>query len=174
VPDWPYILSPRSRTVVGVSNGPIKDVPTPASYTSAAVWPTANLALFIPVLVDRAATIYGFSFVVATASGNYDVGCYDELGNRVVSKGSTAVPAAGVAAVTVTNTAILPGCYWIALAVDNITASFNRMANYSGNMQRALGVMSQASALPLPSTATFANWGTSYIPLLNMHLAPVF
>lgn len=166
----------------GWCNGPIADINmmSGGSGTSAAVWPVANRDIAIPIILETPQTLQAITFVVATASGNYDVGIYDEQGNARYRKGSTAVPAAGLAVVTTTPTALEPGCYWLAMAINNITASVNRSAGVGGNgagggLQRVIGVYAHSSdVFPLPDPFVFTSIGsTSYFPVINAHFTGV-
>lgn len=71
---------------------------------------------------------------IAAQSGNIDAGIYDTTGasgtpgNRLGSAGSTACPAVGPAALTLTASVLLnPGVYWALVAADNATVSFNAL-----------------------------------------------
>jgi hypothetical protein len=139
------------------------------SATSSAVWPTASTAIFMPFICETKQNVKGMSFFVTTASGNYDVGIYDENGVRRASKGSTVVPAAGFAFADFTDTDLEPGCYWMAMAVDNITASFHASNNFTAQMQRIANIYAQAAAFVLPSSITYSNWATAYFPLCAVH-----
>lgn len=137
---------------------------------AAAVWPAINKALYIPVLLNRHATAYQMGVIVGTQSGNLDVGIYDMNGVRLVSAGSTAVAAAGLQIVNITDTPLSPGLYYLAMCVDNTTAAFNRgsvgavQSQVSGMQEQAVG------AVTLPSTATFANPAASYCPVIMASL----
>lgn len=134
-----------------------------------AVWPSANLAIYAPVMVDYPCTVYQMSIDVVTQSGNVDVGIYDELGNRLVSAGSTAVGAAGIQLFNITDTPLTPGVYWLAMCCDNITASFMR-SNVVQQLSRVCGCQQQAvGAVTLPNPATFAAMAQAYVPLITAH-----
>lgn len=140
---------------------------------NAATWPATNRALYIPVQIDVPVTIVSIAFLVGTQSGNCDVGIYDEHGNRIVSKGSTAVGAAGVQNIDITDTALNPGTYFLAMCVDNTVAAFTA-ATLLGVVAQTCGMQQQAvGAVTLPDPATFANPVSSYLPLLVAVLAAV-
>lgn len=137
------------------------------SFTAAAVWPAANRAIYIPFRVETTVTAYQMAVEVGTQSGNLDIGIYDELGNRLVSSGSTAVAAAGIQAVNITDTVLTPGIYFMALCVDNITAAFTRSSGSAALLLEVQGVQQQAvGAVTLPDPATFANPASAYVPLI--------
>lgn len=136
------------------------------NYLNVAIWPTANLAKFVPVIVPVTVTVKKMVFWVGTSSGNYDIGIYDEHANRLVSLGSTAMPAAGIVVTDITDTTIGPGVYFLALVVSNTTATVGRIQPTSGRLTQACGVMQQATALPLPDPAVFATPG-AYTPFIH-------
>lgn len=175
MPDWPGRLLSASKQTLSTlgltsSSGQYGRC-TGTAFNNAAVWPAANRALYCPVWTDETVTVYKMSFIVATQSGNYDIGIYNERGDRLVSKTSTAVPAAGLAIVDIADTVLNPGLYFLALNIDNTTASVNRISPAAAICQ-SLGVQQQAvGAVTLPDPATFANPASAYIPLVVAHLA---
>jgi hypothetical protein len=130
---------------------------------AAAVWPSANRAIYCGVMVPEPLTIYQLGTQVTTQSGNLDIGIYDEQGNKLVSSGSTTVAAAGVQLVNVADTDLTPGLYFLALAVDNITAAFLRAAPGLPSTRVAL-CGQEAAAFPLPASFTYAIQTAAYIP----------
>ena len=150
---------------------PLSDVCVGTGATaSAAIWPTANTAIYMPVILQVPATVFRMAFYVAVQSGNIDVGIYDELGNRLVSSGSTVVDVAGIQIVDITDTPLTPGVYYLAMCCDNITASFHRVSPGT-NFLRMAGMVSQAvGAVTLPNPATFAAGVTGYAPVLTASL----
>jgi hypothetical protein len=139
---------------------------TNAQFGAGAGWGTANLAVFAPVTLRSAVTVYQLGWINGTAVvGNLDVGIYDKVGNRLVSSGSTAQ--SGVSSVQTVDTAdttLLPGVYYLAMSSD--TASGNAIYRVAfsptGNIGRGYGMLQQtASAFPLPATATFVGIGST-------------
>jgi len=107
------------------------------------------------------------AFIVSTQSGNCDVGIYDELGNRLVSSGSTAVGVAGIQVIDIADTALTPGVYFLAMNVDNTTALFNSSSTPTGLQLQTCGMQQQAlGSVTLPSSATFANPAAAFLPAL--------
>lgn len=114
----------------------------------------------MPFLVHRPQTAYKVQWRNgATINGNIDMGVYDEVGNRLSAIGGVAQTGAGLRQITdITDVLLRPGLYYLAMAVDNITATFLTCAAFnSGVNLRMAGVRQQASAYPLPATATFAD-----------------
>ena len=137
-------------------------------------WPAANRALYLPFAMERQATAYKMAFHVATQSGNYDIGIYDEFGNRLVSTGSTAVPAAGIAVADIADTVLIPGIYFNALCIDNTTCAVRSSTSPVAELLRLAGVQQQAvGAVTLPNPATFANPASAYVPQLSVAMSSV-
>ena len=136
-----------------------------ASTTGNAVWPTANLAIFIPLSIPDDVLVVKFSLLNGiVASGNYDFGLYDSQGNLVVSTGSTAITGTSVIQTIDSTDTLLPrGFYYLGMAVDNITANFSRMAPSAAGLN-GWGVRQMASAFPLPATITLAAPANAYLP----------
>ena len=135
-------------------------------------WPVANGAIYIPFVAEAQVTCYQIGWINgSTVSGNIDVGIYDRTGVRQVSKGSTAMAgASAIQLANITDTTLTPGNYFLAMAVDNTTATFSR-TNTGSEILRTFGLQVQTSAFALPATATFANPANSYIPVVFAALA---
>lgn len=122
---------------------------------SSTAWSSANRAMFMPVRVSDAVTIY--KFVVgcgATGGGNFDVGLYDQWGNRIYSSGSIArVVSSEVVHTPGSPIRIGRGNYYLALAADS-TNTYMQVTASAGFLRMA-GFLQMDSAFNLPSTATF-------------------
>lgn len=140
---------------------------------SSAVWPSANLAVYMPVCVQIPCIITKFfSHNGTVASGNIDIGLYTNDGCRLISTGSTAQSGTSVVqSVDVTDTLIGAGIYYIAMAMDNTTGTVIRVAS-NANLMRLHGMYQQASAFALPATATFATPSTNWICQYGALLSP--
>jgi hypothetical protein len=138
---------------------------------ASAAWPSANRAVFTPICLQHNFVLRRF-FIAngATVSGHFDVGIYTPDGQRIASSGSIAQagvsdlqyasPAAG-------DTILRPGAYYLALAIDNTTATIMRSSTGAGDA-RAFGFVQQDSAFTLPATATFAAMTAGYGPFLGI------
>ena len=63
----------------------------PTGAPASATWPSANLAIACPIYIDSYGTVVKlWTANGATASGNFDIGLYDESFNKLVSIGATA------------------------------------------------------------------------------------
>jgi hypothetical protein len=139
---------------------------TRAAIASGA-WPSANKPIAIPFVLSQAAILQQVRFRTGSAAGgNGDVGIYDTSFNRIVSSGSTAFSASSsYQLMDIADTALAPGRYYLAFALDNITA--NRVgfiaATSSTLVTRVMGCLdSTTNAFPLPN------------PLTNMVAAATF
>ena len=135
----------------------------------AATWPAANRCAF--VRLRDGGPINAVGFEVAVSSGNVSVAAYSNTGTgraaapgpRLATSGSVACPAAGFATVALGSTISVEAGDWLALSVDNVTASIVRNTAGSANLVAGLAGY-QASAFPCPTTPTIG--GTSIIPVL--------
>lgn len=175
--DWPALLRSMEApgTITPASGNSLLFDPLNISATSLAVggvWPAANRAIFLPFMVEAAVTAYMMAIEVTVQSGNCDIGIYDVLGvDRLVSTGSTAVGAAGIQTFNITDTLLLPGVYWAALCIDNITAAVTRSSSISAIWLQSVGVQQQAvGAVTLPDPATLANPAAAYLPNIAVGL----
>lgn len=138
-----------------------------AGYANtAAVW-TANRAVYQPCYVAEPITVYQMAVTVTTQNGNLDVGIYDmESLKRLVSKGSTAVAAAGVQAIDITDTDLVPGWYYLGFCCDSSTAVFRNSAVAAG-ICRVCGFQQQSvGAVTLPDPMVPAAYATAVAPLI--------
>lgn len=154
------ILSPAGATPFG----DFCDLTAQGYANTAAVW-TANRAVYQPVLVEVPCTVFQIQVTVSTQAGNLDVGIYQmESLKRIVSKGSTAVAAAGFQALDITDTYLVPGWYFLAFCCDSSTAVF-RNSGVAAAAARACGFAEQAvGAVTLPDPAVPAAYATACAP----------
>lgn len=134
-------------------------------------WPTANLALYVPVPVYRTVTIAKMAVNNGSAvSGNIDVAIYNKSGNRLVSAGSTAQ--SGTSAIQIfdiTDTVLQPGLYYLGVALDNTTGTLSGWSFSGGSLElRAFGIYQQSSAFALPDPFTGAAMAQTFVPLVSM------
>ena len=136
---------------------------------ASAVWPSANRAIFVGFRVWTPITVVKMFVVNGTAvSGNIDMAIYDEAGARLTPSISTAQ--AGTSAIqelNITDTQLGVGLFFLALAVDNTTATVYRKSINVAHL-RAARCYQMASAFTLPATATFAAPASSYLPIFGL------
>lgn len=141
-----------------------------AQVTTATAWPTANLAVYVPIRVLSRKVVKKLWIAAgSTGTGNVDIGVYDAAGTRLVSSGSTAKVASNSEQVLdVTDTPLGPGLFYMALVSSNNTDTFVRDNNWAAPGLAANGVLSE-SVFPLPATATWAVDQTlTYLPEFGM------
>lgn len=172
MPDFPLdrllnsiVLSTYSRESLGFQLSAMS-----LSTSVSAAWPSSNLAIYIPFTVYETITITKLSILNGSAvSGNFDIGIYDAGGARLVSSGSTAQSGtSAIQTVDITDKVLAPGLYYLALAFDNTTGTIENVGVTAIDAE-ALGVTQQASAFPLPSTATFAAFAQTIVPMVAAH-----
>lgn len=138
-------------------------------------FPTINAARLYAFTVNRFQTVSKIYFRVGTASGNMDVGVYDDNGTRLTSSGSTAVPtAAQTVSLTVPAINLSPGIkYWVAIACDNVTAAFGQPASASAAPLAPGSVVSVAytSSFPLPASVSSPSTQTPVLSVYTLLLA---
>lgn len=177
MPDWPAAaatlgVGPGVYSSFGLNSG-IGDALTMvgAAFTSASATPAANRAFYIPFYVESTVTAYKMAFIVGAQAGNYDVGIYDCSFNRIVSLGSTAVPAAGLAVADIADTVLVPGTYFMAINLSTVTTlTVNANATAGINVLAAVCGMAvqDVGAVTLPDPATFAAPAAAWVPALSV------
>jgi hypothetical protein len=144
-----------------------------AGFGTAAVWPTTNLAIFVPFQLSDWATAKQMQWVNNTPVNNHlDAGVYDVQGNLIVSTGSISVSGTvQVQDADLTDTVLSPGHYYMALSRDTASTYQIFRATPNALLLQACGVQQMASAFPLPSVATFANPANAFLPWFGVMLA---
>jgi len=131
---------------------------TPLLSASSNTWPTNNIATYVPFRLTSWATVYQLLFWVgATSAGNIDVGIYDAQKNKIVSSGSTAMSATvnTVQELNVTDTVLSPGNYLLAASCSTTSGTCFAQSAVSDEFGlSSFSLFQEASALPLPATAT--------------------
>lgn len=139
-------------------------------------WPTANQAFYIPFTVSQTTTIPEVFFVAGTGPGttNFDIGIYRDDFTLIRALGATAsvnttdaiLPAGGGA---LSAPAVLDrGRYYMAMSSAATTLTC-RAGVWGNQWMRAIGMQTQASAHPLPATATPASMGTTaFMPMIGL------
>jgi hypothetical protein len=158
--------------------GPGPDIRLQAATTSpvAFTW-VANSAVYIPMTLPWAYPVNRVWWVNGStvASANCDFGIYTVSGNRIYSTGSTAQGSASVPQFVTPSTPFIldPGNYYFAWTCDSTTSHAFAVAITTAAQGSMIGLYSQATALPLPATATFASLGATLgIPLCGITRTP--
>ena len=142
-------------------------------------WPANNQAIYIPFRLSSPGLARQFLFLVgATSSGNIDIGIYTAQKNRIISAGSTAMSASTntVQQINITDTWLNPGEYLLGVSCSTTTGT---VFGLTFNDEIALSMATtyeEASALPLPATATpaISTTATPLIPVVGIQFAGTF
>jgi hypothetical protein len=127
-------------------------------------WPSANRAIYVPFSVPYTMLLKSMGFVATTASGNYDLGIYDATcTTRLVSSGAQGI-GANLNTFTLTTPLLLEAGvrYYVAMSCSSTPA----LVRWTPQLEslRLSGAMQEASAHPLPATATGIVVASSYMP----------
>lgn len=138
-----------------------------AAITSG-TWGTANRAVYCPFRLNEPLLIQKVAiFNGSSATGNIDVGVYSENGTKIWSSGSTAQSGTNAMQVfTPTAFRLPPGRYYMAAAFSSLSGTITGR-QFVLEIARICGFAIEASAFPLPATATFAVAPTTLrVPLI--------
>lgn len=140
-------------------------------------WGTANLAIFTPIFLPYRYPVRNlFVYNFATVAGNVDIGLYTDDLTKIVSSGSVAMAGASTMQFFAVNVVLDPGCYYIGFTSSSTTATFGAAAIGTATRERYMGLLQQATALPLPATITPAAVAQARIPQVGFTWlsSPVF
>lgn len=128
---------------------------------------TANKAYYMPFYLPESFSMtHLFHISGASATGNVDLGIYDENGTRLVSTGSVAKGGTNNChLLNATDTTLPRGKYYFAYAQNGTTT----VGGWFGiQLSKLCGNLEQATAFPLPATATFAVVSHGTVPCVGM------
>lgn len=157
--------------------GPGPDLRLQASTVNpvAFTW-VANSAVYIPMSVPWPYPVNRVWWVNGSTIGNnVDFGIYTPSGNKIFSTGSTAQSGTSVPQFVTPGTPFLldPGNYYFAYACSGTTSTAFGTALSTAGQSAMCGLYSQATALPLPASATFASMGVALaVPLCGITRTP--
>lgn len=129
------------------------------------VWQANNEARYLPAILPLTQVVSAVSIhCTTTGSGTFDLGIYDGT-TRLASLGSTSL-VSGINTWTLPTPMVFEAgkVYILAMSCSTTSATFVRTAHVVSNARRGSGPMQEASAHPLPSTATPVNITTAYCP----------
>jgi hypothetical protein len=171
-PQVPVPFGPLTGTIFTASYEAMFDLLAPLAdaATGGGAWPAANRALLVPFEIASPRVVTEIVWYNGSGiSGNVDAGIYTTAGGRIVSTGSTAQSGSTAQQVVdITDTLLLPGVYYMALAMDNGTGTIVRWQNYGTQQLIASGMQQAATAFPLPDPVTLANPATNYVPCMAL------
>jgi hypothetical protein len=151
----------------------------PIGVFAAAVWGTANLARYLPFTLNDYYTVRAAWFAAGTcAAKTAYMGIYTVDGRAVWLSGAFTTASDQPNIITTGGLPIIlpPGSYYLALSFTSTTTTsvFLRGVTRAGQA-RLLGMMQQATAAPLPATATFAVVADAVgIPLMGISSITTF
>lgn len=129
---------------------------------------TANMATYVPMKFDHPLVLDKFVlYTGVTSTPNFCIALYDYNFNRLITTGSVALQGSvGVQYVDVTDYLIAPGIYYLAFA---IASAVNIARQHMGNIinSQTLGVLQEASAMPLPATGNPSTITTVFVPFIG-------
>lgn len=155
------------------SHDTLRVSPALTAATSSAAWPAANLAIYVPFVLERAVTVTEVWVETGslTTSNGIEIGCYDTGGNRLFTQAMTITTASDTVTSSGMTDYVLPaGTYYMAMACDgtrNFMAGALSLAIYGG-----FGCVEQTglTGASLPSTWTPVAFTRSYLPLFGFSL----
>lgn len=132
----------------------------------------ANAALYVPVYFPESASLTAINVIFTNGGNNYDLGLYTSAYVRVASKGSTAT-SAGVHTLSLSSVTVSAGdAYYVGIATDNIGIRLLCYTYSSTAFVLQAGCTEQASALPLPATATpTTSLSWQHLPVISIRCA---
>lgn len=163
------VISTASINSVGIE---VSNTVSASALSTSAVWPSANLAIYVPFRIATPTTIVKMFWYngVSVGTDSVDVGIYDSQGNQLVHSGSTLTAgASAMQIVDTTDVTLQRGLYYVAMAMSGTTNNVH-IATNAGVLYRAAGVYNQATAFPLPSLATFVGATAAGMPFIGMAL----
>lgn len=154
-------------------------VNTVAGAYGSSVYPTANMAIYVPWWVTEPVLVTKLGAGIGgVSSGNLDIGIYNSAAllptTKVITAGATAVGTISTAQeVNIADTALVPALYFLAFWCSNTTAAFQRV-QLGGGLQvgKLLGICSEIVASNLPATATPVTASQSYMPEFGAVMDP--
>lgn len=138
---------------------------------ASAAWPAANQACYIPFKLPWPYVVRRLFWVNGSSvNSNADIGIYTSGGAKLYSSGSTAQSGASVPqyVTPASPLLLLPDLYFLGLSFSGTTNKAFMDTAITAILGRFLGMYQQASALPLPATATFASWNSIGRPLCGI------
>jgi len=175
--DWPVTVVEPLPTIHPwslESIGSIESGGPRLTETASAVYPAANLALFIPFSLTKSVTVTKlFCLNGAVVNGNIDLGIYDVYGVRLISSGSVAQAGVNVIqSFDIADTRMGSGNFYFAVAMNNIVGTLFSAAMFAAIAPAITGMAEMAAAFPLPAVAVFAQITGNYIPVIGALINP--
>jgi len=167
-----FFVSPYSHS------GYLQLFPSIASAPASAAYPAATRAHYYPIVIRHPCIVYRFFWVngATAATDDIQVGIYNDndagtdgpgtsflLGTRTIAAGANACQFDNV-----TDTAIYPGRYWLAIWAEGTANNTLFRCAPTATLTRAHnGYLESSLASGLPATATPAQNTTPYVPVFG-------
>lgn len=148
-----------------------------SSSAASATFPAASRAYYYPITIPQFCVAYRFFWLNGATVGtnNFQVGLYndndagtDGPGTSIILGTSTLSAGANICQFdNITDTAVGPGRYWLAIWGSGTTATLFRHAPSATLTRNCSGYLQSSIAGGLPATATPAQNATPYIPIFG-------
>lgn len=165
------VRSFQYHSVDTLNSGPVL---TSTVTVSGVAYPSANLAIYVPVRVLRRYLVRKlWVSTAATSTGNLDLGLYDADGLQLVATTSTAKVSSTEQVLDATDTQVGPGLFYMALSCSNNTDTFGGETD-AAPCCASQGILTEAlGGVDLPSTATWTvNQTLAFYPIMGMYVEP--
>lgn len=141
---------------------------TDSASAASSAWPSANRAIYIHFALNQSIIVTKlFTANGSTASNSFDIGVFSSDGTKLVSTGATVQSGTtALQIVSVTATTLGPGQYYLGLAMNGTTGTFQSTSR--AVRASTHGILTQSTAYPLPANATFATPASGYFPLFGL------
>lgn len=161
---------PHGPTITVCGGNSVGRVLAAGGFGTSSGWPAANRAIFFPFdMTEPFNCVKAFIGNGGTPAGNFDLGLYDEDGTRLASIGSTAQSGASdIQSVSLVYNITQRRVYF-AMSSDSTSFQVLRTNSFTSTVMNGVGIKEMASAFPLPSTATFADYtSAAYLPVAGI------
>lgn len=130
--------------------------------------PGANAAIYVPFVPPADVTAKRLFFLGDNTTGTIDVGIFAADGTRLVSTGSVTNATARVVT-DVADTSLTAGTlYFLGISASSSSSNTRRATTGNALQGRATGLLLEASAHPLPATATLTGVSTyQFLPMFG-------
>lgn len=163
----PLFITSHSARYSAAQQGPTGGLI--GGVAASGAWPSANLALYIPVAIPFPYPIARMFWVTGgTATGNVDVGIYRADLTKVVSTGAVGLGSTNATNYVTVSLLLPPGDYYLGISLSSGSGTTFRTTVIGANSGRQFGFLQQSTAHPLPNPMVPATWAQSYTPLFGM------
>jgi hypothetical protein len=163
----PTHIHTYTRWTCGLDNRITAVAGTPASNN----WPTANLAMYIPLSIPWSYTVNRVFWINgATTGGTASVAILDSAGVRLATSGSTVQSGASALQYVALGSPLVmaAGRYFIGLSFSGTTTVAWLTTGFTADFGRMAGMYQQATAHPIPTSATFASFASTGYPFAGI------